>query len=278
MTQTAEAQFVLIRGLAREARHWGNFPEVLEKTFAQAGHKIRVDAIDQPGCGRYSEMRSPISIHGITKFMRQKHAELRARIREQGEQPPAKTFVLAVSLGGMVTSDWIHHWPNDLTGAVFVNTSFRGFSPIHHRLTPRGVEHLVRIIAARNPESREREILKMVSNRPDLHDAIAETWTNVGLSRPVSLENFARQLFAAATYRAADEAPKVPVLLLNSEKDRMVSPGCSDAIASKWAVPLEKHVSGGHDLPLDDPEWTAEKTLSWFQSLSAAREKKSLGL
>jgi pimeloyl-ACP methyl ester carboxylesterase len=273
MTPTAEAQFILIRGLAREVRHWGEFPQILEEQFRKSGHIVRVDAIDQPGCGRYSEMRSPLTIRGITTFMREKYNELNARMRDAGETPPKKTYLLAVSLGGMVASDWLNHWPNDMDGAVFVNTSFGKFSPLHHRLRPRALEHLYKIIRATDPVEREREILKMVSNRPDIHDEVAKHWGELGLDRPVSLENFARQILAAATYRAPEECPSVPVLLLNGSEDRMVAPNCSDVIAEKWSVPIEKHETAGHDLPLDAPEWMAEKTLAWYSGLRATGKK-----
>ncbi|HVK60714.1 MAG TPA: alpha/beta hydrolase [Bdellovibrionales bacterium] len=273
MTQTVEAQFILIRGLARESRHWGDFPEVFTRTFKDAGHAVRVDGLDIPGCGAYSEMNSPITIHGIAGFLREKRTELNRRMRDAGEEPPKKVFLVAVSLGGMVATDWITSWPNDIDGAVFINTSFRGFSPVYQRLTPKGAEHLIRIITTRDPREREREVLRMVSNRPELHDEVSESWEKVCLSRPVSPENFARQLLAAATFRAPVQCPSVPLLILNSRGDRMVNPACSEMISRKWAVPLETHQTSGHDIPLDDPQWVAQKALDWYLSLENKRAK-----
>lgn len=264
MTQKAEIQFVLLRGLARESRHWGAFPQLLEEAFAKQGIKVLVDAIDLPGTGRYSEMRSPISIGAIQDFARNKFVENRRKMREQGILPPKKTFLIAVSLGGMVAREWMSRHPSDITGAVLINTSFKSFSPAWKRLLPTAVKRIAFIARESEAIARERLVLEMISNREDIRDETARAWGAIHLNRPVSPENFARQLLAAALYTPSDrEAPSHATLVLSSKKDRMVDPSCSTVIAKKWNAEIRHHETAGHDLPLDDAPWVVDQVVDW---------------
>jgi pimeloyl-ACP methyl ester carboxylesterase len=59
----------------------------------------------------------------------------------------------------------------------------------------------------------------------------------------------------------------LPVLLLNSLGDRMVDPGCTQAIARAWQIEPKTHPCAGHDLPLDDPGWVVEAVVDWWLRL-----------
>jgi pimeloyl-ACP methyl ester carboxylesterase len=268
MNAKIDSHWILIRGLAREGRHWGEFPEQLKTEFARGGVKVRVDTIDLPGVGRFSEMRSPLSIGEITEFVRDKFLEMRRRQRESGEHPE-RTFLVAISLGGMVASQWMEMWPRDLNGSVLINTSFRGFSPLKHRLQPRTLRHFVEILRNQvDVVASERHVLAMVSNRPELREKKAREWAAIRESRPMTIENLARQLFAASRFGAHFVEPTVPLLLLNSLQDRMVHPACSEAIAHRWRhAQLCRHPNAGHDLPLDDADWTIQQILAWYRAL-----------
>lgn len=273
MTPSADSHWILIRGLAREARHWGEFAQDLEKELAATGLSARVDALDLPGAGRFSEMRSPVTMKEIAIFVREKYLELRRRMREQGQVPPPKSYLVSISLGGMVACDWLERWPDDFSGVVLINTSFKGFSPIHHRLTPGSLKHFVRIFSAKSVQEREYQILEMISNRPETYDSVSREWATIAESRPVTYENFGRQLVAAALYQPRLPKPHQPVLLLNSEKDRMVDPACSTEIAKSWGVPLVKHPTAGHDLPLDEPGFTAREIAKWSSLLNKTPDR-----
>jgi hypothetical protein len=54
---------------------------------------------------------------------------------------------------------------------------------------------------------------------------------------------------------------------LNSLGDRLVDPACSQAIGQHWETELIQHPTAGHDLPLDDGEWTTEKIAEWRHRL-----------
>lgn len=259
------SHWILLRGLAREARHWNTFPRLLEENLNKGAVKgSRVDTIDLPGAGRYSEMKAPISIAETAEFIRDKFLEVRAKIREAGEEPPPQVCLLAVSLGGMIACEWLTTWPGDVKACVMINTSFKGFSPPYRRLSPSALLHLKRIFQASDPYKREYEVLRMISNRPELREVTAKEWARIALSRPFSKENFFRQLFAAACFQPRIDEPPVPVLLLSSRGDRMVHPSCSDEIAKRWRAELRNHPTAGHDLPLDEPEWVIEQIVDWW--------------
>lgn len=262
--------FILIRGLAREARHWGEFSKLLSISMKKVyGLKdgeasARIDCIDLPGAGRFSEMRSPASIDEITEFTRGKFLEIRRKIRDSGAQPAKHTYLIAVSLGGMIASSWFEHWPGDFNGAVLINTSFRGMSPFFKRLRPNAYKHLLGILKNHHdPIGRERSVLELVSNRKDLREETAKIWANIHMMRPVSYENFARQLVAAARFKPRPSKPPLPVLILGSDQDRMVHPSCSAEIAAAWEAEFKSHPTAGHDLPLDAGPWVAENIADW---------------
>jgi pimeloyl-[acyl-carrier protein] methyl ester esterase len=266
------SHWILIRGLAREARHWGTFPGQLSEALNRQEGRVRVDALDLPGAGRFSEMRSPFSIAEITEFVRGKFLEIRHRQRLAGEKPASSTYMMAMSLGGMIAANWLERWPDDFRGCILVNTSFRGYSPVINRLSPGALRHMFDILRERGSVyERELRVLEMISNRPEIHAEIAREWERLHLDRPVSLENFTRQLIAAARFEPRLIAPPVPVLLLNSAKDRMVDASCSQVIAQRWNAELRCHPSAGHDLPLDDGPWVIEEIGRFIEQIRSRR-------
>ena len=261
---TEKTHFVLLRGLARESRHWGDFVEKLER---EAGSEIRVDAIDLPGTGKFSEMKSPLTISQMAEFARSKFLEIRENARRAGVQPTNQCFLVAVSLGGMVAAKWLERWPNDFKGVILINSSFRGLSPVYKRLKPMALTSLARTIGSPSAFDQELHVLKLVSNRAEIYEATAKEWATLAHERPVSLENFARQLLAASLFTSPLKQLPIPGLVLNSRMDRMVDPSCSRAIAEKWNLPLIEHPTAGHDLPLDDADWTIKQIMTFRNSL-----------
>jgi pimeloyl-ACP methyl ester carboxylesterase len=259
--------WILLRGLAREARHWGRFNEQLAQAM---GPGAKVDAIDLPGAGRFSEMRSPTSMHQIAEFIRLKFHEIRNRQRERGEMPAAKSHLVAISLGAMVATEWVNRWREDFSSLVLINTSFNGFSPLYQRLRPEAYWHLLKAAGSQDMREREAHILRLICNRPDVREMLLEEWTAIQQNRPVSLENVIRQLAAAARFTPPTRAPGLPTLILGSGGDRMVAPSCSEAIAAKWQVEFDRHPTAGHDLPLDEPDWVLQRLARFYRRLTNA--------
>jgi pimeloyl-ACP methyl ester carboxylesterase len=105
--------------------------------------------------------------------------------------------------------------------------------------------------------------VQLISNRRDHDHAIAQAWALIDQLRPINTGNRLRQILAAARYRPGHLKPQAPVLLLNSQADRLVAPECSAAIQSKWQLPLKRHPWAGHDLPLDDGDWVVTQLQEW---------------
>jgi pimeloyl-ACP methyl ester carboxylesterase len=244
--------WVFLRGLTREAAHWGDFPQVFQQAMPQA----RIHLIDLPGNGRRHLDTSPTSVTGMVQACRE------ALVREHIDAP---VHLLAMSLGAMVAMQWAHEAPDEVVAGVLINTSVRPFSPFHHRLQPSNYPTLLRLaLSGAAPLDIEGAVLRMTSHQPGQHDRALQAWVDARTQRPVSARNALRQILAAATYRAPAQTLRVPLLLLASERDRLVSTQCSRALAEAWGCPIHLHPQAGHDLPLDDPQWVAQAVRNWL--------------
>jgi pimeloyl-ACP methyl ester carboxylesterase len=242
--------WVLLRGLAREARHWGSFPALLEQRLPPADDLV---VLDLPGNGACWRETSPASVAGMV-------AAARAQLRSRSLSGPC--VLVALSLGGMVALEWAARARAEVDGCVLINSSLGACSPFWQRLRPGCYGPLLRSLLPGSAWARERAIHGMTSTRaPD--PELLRQWVCYARTRPVSAANVARQLLAAARFRAPAQLP-APTLVLSSLGDRLVSPECSRAIAGAWRLPLREHPWAGHDLPLDDPSWVVEQIASWY--------------
>jgi pimeloyl-ACP methyl ester carboxylesterase len=248
--------WVLLRGLSREARHWGGFPAQLGAAVAG----VRILALDLPGNGRFSGQRSPLAIGPMVE-----HARL--ALRDAGDEPPY--YVLGLSLGGMVGVEWASRYPGEIAGCVLINTSMRPFGAFYERLQPRNYPTLLCLgLAGGRAQRREAAILRLTSSAPPAD--LAATWARYSAEQPVSRANAIRQLVAAARYRAPSRPPPVPMLALAGGADRLVDPACSVRLAARWRLPIAVHPSAGHDLTLDDGAWVGAQIGQWLRRTSAA--------
>lgn len=246
--------WVLLRGLTRESRHWGDFPGVLRQHLNDA----EVCLIDLPGNGRLNDRESPLRVPAMAEGCR-------AQLRELGLAPPY--FLVAMSLGAMVAVAWAERHPEELVGCVLINTSLRPFSPFHHRLRPRNyLPLLAMLLPGSDAARRERTILQLTSSQPERPEKQAE-WAAYARENPVSPGNALCQLLAAAGYRAPLRQPGPPLLVLASAGDRLVNPDCSRRLAGQWQAAFVEHPTAGHDLPLDDGAWVAGQVALWSSNL-----------
>ena len=243
--------WILLRGLTRETAHWGHFAG----DFQSAWPLARVVSLDLPGNGQFHAQQSPATVQGMV-------AACRAKLASQGLHPPFHLF--AMSLGAMVATEWARTAPQEISGCVLVNTSFRPFSPFFHRLRPRNYAALLGLaLLPRSAEAVERTVWRLTSSAPDARSAVIDDWVATRTRRPVSAANALRQLLAAARYRAPVLAPSPRILLLASQNDQLVDSRCSQAIARGWGCGLALHPHAGHDLPLDAPWWVLEQVQQW---------------
>lgn len=247
--------WILLRGLMREARHWGDFPGQLAAALPGA----TIIAPDLPGNGRLRHFPSPTRIEPMVQCCRR-------QLQNMGVAPPY--FLLALSLGAMAATAWSTAHPEEVAGAVLLNTSLRSFSPFYHRLRPHNYARLASLAFCIDLVQRERLILELTS-QGGLDAAVLEAHVAVQRHSPVSRANALRQLLAAIRYHAPSAPPAVPVLLLASAGDRLVDMRCSQRLAQAWSAPLEVHPQAGHDLPLDDGAWVARQVGAWAERQAA---------
>ena len=246
--------WVLLRGLMREARHWGDFPEHFQRTI-HAGRNV---TIDFPGNGILHRQSSLASVAGMADYCR-------LRLDELGHSPPYN--VLALSLGAMVAVAWDKAFPGELDRLVLINTSLAPFSPYYQRLRPANYASLLGLLVSISPVTRERLILKLTSNMGNdskRKAALLDQWVSYARECPVTRSNILRQLWAAAHYRPSPARPHAQALLLASWHDKLVDAGCSRTLARQWQCAIRMHPSAGHDLPLDDGNWVAEQIGNWM--------------
>jgi len=243
--------WLLIRGLCRQKRHWEDFPIQL----AQQLNSL-VLCCDIPGTGDEWQQLTPLSITDIT-------LQLRDTFRLQNPDVVYPIRLLGISMGGMIATEWAKHYPNEIEHMVFINTSFKQFSPIHHRLKPNKITTLLQILC-REPLQQEQLILNMTSHTQHHNHALARRWQHYAIQQPVSRKNALRQLYAASRFNPPPQPPIEHILLLASKHDQLVDVRCSSTIATQWHCPIQYHPTAGHDLPLDDGQWVCQKIASWI--------------
>lgn len=245
--------WILLRGLTREQGHWGAFVPTLMTALPPGSQLLTPDL---PGNGVLRAQTSPTRVEDMVEA-------LRAEMATQGHRPPYS--VVAMSLGAMVTVAWAHAHPEELTRCVLINTSLRPFSPFWHRLQTRNYPRILKLLLTRaSAHAWERAIMAMTTRHPANPQATLQNWLQLRAQHPVSTANGLRQLWAATRYRAPLTKPTVPMLILNAQGDQLVHPNCSAALAQSWQVPLLRHPTAGHDLPLDDAPWVAQQIQSWL--------------
>lgn len=251
--------WILLRGLMRDARHWGGFVERFASRFPGAP----VITIDFPGNGELHQQRSLPTIDETAEFCR-------AELQRRGVQPPYR--LLAMSMGAMVAASWAARYPGELGACVLINTSLRPFSRFWERLRP-GVYPSVLRMALFKPSVRDAEsiVLKLTTTRGDR--SVLDHWTAWHQAQPVSRSNALWQLASAIRYVAPAIAPTVPMLVLAGARDRLVNPACSRKLAAAWGCEIREHPDAGHDLPLDDGEWVAAQVQEWLRPRAGTPDK-----
>lgn len=245
--------WVLLRGLMRESRHWGEFPQLLQQHIG-ADHIITPDF---PGNGRLFQQQSLRTIEAMVEF-------LRADLQQRNIQPPYN--VMALSMGAMVSVAWAAKYPQEIAKMVLINTSLASYSPFYHRLRPANYPAIVFAMLLGSRYLQERLILKMTSNlaiHSSKGEALLRQWLAYAKECPTSRTNILRQLNAAMHFNAPQQAPAVPTLVLCAQHDSLVNMKCSIAIAEKWQCEIRVHPHAGHELPLDDGEWVIEQINHW---------------
>jgi pimeloyl-ACP methyl ester carboxylesterase len=260
--------WILLRGLTRESRHWGRLPALLHEAVNESANESvneaarhtdaprRLLLLDLPGNGEFAHLRAPSAVADMVGFVR--NAALQSGM-------PGPYCVLAMSLGGMVATDWAQRHPYEIERLVLINTSMRPFSRMEERLRPSAWPRLLAVAAHwRDAPRAEHGIHRLTCNNVETLGDDLDNWSRIRRSAPVSRGNALRQLWAAAGFTAAAARPECPLLILSSRADRLVDPVCSAKLAAAWGAWHCEHPWAGHDLPHDDPAWTSGQVRAWL--------------
>ena len=243
--------WILLRGLTREHRHWGNFPQLLQSAIPQA----KIITPDLPGSGIHHKQTCPGSIKDILEF-------IRADIEIQQFKKPV--YILGLSMGAMIGIEWLRQYPQECAAALLMNTSLKGLNPFYQRLRPGNYWKILNgLFVTNNIRARENIIFNLTCNLNQNRDTIINNWISYASEHPVSKLNALRQLIAATKYRIPEQKPEPPILLLSSLGDRLVNPQCSQSLAQHWSLALKSHLTAGHDLTQDDATWVCKEIINW---------------
>lgn len=244
-------QGLLLRGLIRDTRHWGCFRHKLQR----ATPYIQWHSVDLPGNGIRHQQSSPTRLSDYRQW-------LQDYLRQQNIAPPYT--IVAMSMGAMLTLDWLQQDSQAISHATLINTSVKSFSSFYQRLSPRFYPGLLRCLFDPDLAQRERFIWRATTQLTT--DSIIPTWVEWAKASPVSVRNFLNQLQAAANFQLnPDFQPTIPLQLINAAQDRLVSPHCSEQLAQHWQLPLITHPEAGHDIPLDAPDWLIQHIVSFYE-------------
>lgn len=258
--------WILLRGLGRESRHWGKFLEILRDRISE-DHFF---CLDLPGCGKENQRLCPNKISDITDDIRNRWLKLSNNLTSTGNSDQ-NWGIIGLSLGGMVSLDWCSRY-SDLKGAIIINSSAQGLNSPGCRLRPLALLNFIRIFFTSNVTKRETLILKWTSQQQQasLNLEILNQWIFIAKDSPIHKQNWIRQIRAGAQFVRPNQL-HCPLFVLASKKDRIVNPRCSEYLANFFKAPLKTHPWSGHDLALDDPFWLA-------QAISEIKSKRQLNL
>lgn len=244
--------WLILRGLVREQRHWGTFAGEFEAALREKDPQAKVHCLDFAGFGTESDRPSPVTIDGIVDDL---------RYRWQAIGGEEDWGLLSVSLGGMVAMNWTSRFSGDFKKLVLINSSVGGLSPLFKRMQPRNIPTILSLFWERNIRRREERILSITTNLSGEALKKRADWQG-GFAKVVRPRDAAAQILAAIRFRAPEKI-SIPVLVLTSKGDTLVHYSCSERIAEHFGAHLRVHESANHDLPTDDPQWVSGQVQAW---------------
>ncbi len=247
--------WILLRGLSRETRHWGEFPNIL----AQKNPKSKIIVLELPGVGKKNHLGSPKKIEDFVESLRPDFLSIKNK--EQNEKTN-EWGIISISLGGMIALNWAEKYPDDFSKIVTINTSASDLSNPIQRIGLKAISKMAKLFIKNDLIEREREILELTTSMTEVDDNLVKKWASYSKEYPLSRKAFLNQLYAASKFKAPKKID-LPCLIIVGEKDQLANPKCSIALAKHFKLPYYSHPHAGHDLPLDDPEWLVNQIYQW---------------
>lgn len=249
--------YILIRGLTREACHWYDLPE----RFENAHSDVKVFCLDLPGAGKFFKDKFPLSTDALL-------IEIYNEIKKIKAENDGSFHVMTISLGGMIVMLLQEKYPDLFESSIIINSSARDISPVHHRMQIKALKSVIKTPFIKDIKKRELNILEFTSNLRTQNELekIASFYAKEHSLRPMKIENALRQLVWAAQAKSPHSLPG-RVLFVASKADKLAHYSCSEKLADKFKKDLVLHSEAGHDLPLDCGDWLIEQ-ISTFDNLN----------
>jgi pimeloyl-[acyl-carrier protein] methyl ester esterase len=242
----SQYNWILVRGLSRQTKHWGPFPETLANTTGD-----NVFTLELPGVGTKNDIPAKTSI-------RENVEHLRKELEGLKKENSGDWGIIAVSLGGMIAMEWCSVYPEDFKHMVVLNSSAGNLSSPFKRLQPEAIKTIAGLFFKNDLEHRERKVLELTTNIVEINDDLVKRWSDINRERPISRESFLRQLFAGAKFRVPKSVgPKALVVI--SKADKLCNPSCPMKLADHLSANSVFHETAGHDIALDAPNWLANE-------------------
>lgn len=244
----------LLRGIGREAGHWGDaYPRFLKSHFPTAD----VIFMDLPGAGKYHQQPALPTVEKMADFLRTEYFP-------QIDSLPGKKVIIATSLAGNVALEWITQYPCDFDGAILLSTSLKGVCKSKHRVKPAAKKEFVSIFLTNDVAEREKAFLSINSNLNIGNDSLLTAWQGIQKERPVRQGALLKQTVAGMIYQPKKSQRVIPILLIGSKADKIVDEKCLHQVADAIKSDLILHETAGHGIPVDVPHWLADTTSYWI--------------
>ncbi len=232
---------LMIRGLARTARHWGPVLELLARRFF-------VVVFDNRGVGRSGVPRLPFTTRDMA-------ADAVAVLDAAGV---ARAQIFGMSLGGMIAQQLALRYPRRVERLVLGCTRA---GPGPGTISPSTVLGLLAAMRAGGVEGLRRSHRLVVSDAfAQRHPEVLQRWEQLARDEPPSPRGVLLQLAAAARHDARRQLPRlaVPTLCVTGTVDRLIHPRASEELAALIPQARLARLGGaGHDFSTEQPEATA---------------------
>lgn len=249
-----KTRIFLLIGLTKESAHWDDDFVIRLKELFQTDEVV---GIDLPGAGKFLDETCPTSMEAVA-------LKTRANYAKYFENNDFHNILISISLGGMVSTEWISHFPNDFDQFVIINSSFKTYSPVIKRVQPKAIKEFIHIFLTQNDELKEKRVVRLTSNNLKKHDQIYNKWIKILKERPMSKANIVRQVIAGAKFNSTYK-PQIPTYIIAAKHDRLAHYSCSEKLYENWKCDfkLMEDKTIGHAIHLDAPEELAEIIYEW---------------
>lgn len=239
-------RLILLSGLGRDQLHWQPLLSEIKAQFVNA----EIETPDLPGTGIMYSQNSPLNIQDYIPYL-----------EKQLQQSTQPAILIGLSLGSMIALKWAEMTPEKFSKIVLINSSSR-LNYFFQRLNIAQVIAHPGIVFGSSCYKSEESIFHLTCNSRPADPQIIKRWTKIQEKHPVKLKNQLRQVIAGLTYRLPHKSKVPKVFVIYSKADRLVSPKCSQRLATYFDAPFFVNLWAGHDLPQDDPQWVTTKLVS----------------